>query len=51
MDFDKGLLWAKSCAEHGPKHESLSLSLSLSNKGKEKENTAVDTHFFFIFHV
>ena len=50
MDFDKGLLWAKSCVEHGPKHESLSLSLSL-NKGKEKENTAVDTHFFFIFHV
>lgn len=43
MDLDKRALI--SCAEYGPKHDSLSLSLS---KGKKTENTAVDTHFFFI---
>ena len=48
MDIDKGPSWAKSCAEHGLKHESLSLSL---NKGKKKENTAVDTHFYFTLYV
>ena len=30
MDFDKGLLGAKNCAEYGPTPESLSLSLFLS---------------------